>query len=138
MRIWFRLLERDQLCTSCIWALYNKTSVCGYSLSRCAWKKALNLLKKGLLVRGETMEDSKRLRSKLDYRIQQYFKCSSEGSGIIPDVHDEPKDNSSCLSSLLSGSNDEVQDIYIDEKKANENKADADDAEKQAGDEQPV
>ncbi|GKB40420.1 hypothetical protein Tco_0885362 [Tanacetum coccineum] len=66
------------------------------------------------------------------------MKSSSEESGIIPDVPDEPKDNSGCLSSLLSGSNDEFQDIYIDEKKANENKVDADDAEKQAGDEQPV
>ncbi|GJZ60639.1 hypothetical protein Tco_0616455 [Tanacetum coccineum] len=40
------------------------------------------------------MEASKRRRSMLDYRIQQLSKGSSEGSGIIPEVPDEPKDNS--------------------------------------------
>nr|GEX11344.1 isopentenyl-diphosphate delta-isomerase I [Tanacetum cinerariifolium] len=54
----------------------------------------LNLLKKGLLVRGEAMEASERRRIMLDYRIQQLSKGSSEGSGIIPEVSDETKDNS--------------------------------------------
>nr|GEY87120.1 retrovirus-related Pol polyprotein from transposon TNT 1-94 [Tanacetum cinerariifolium] len=44
--------------------------------------KALNLLKKGLLVRREAMEASKR-RSMLDYKIKQLSKGSSEESGII-------------------------------------------------------
>ncbi|GJZ94629.1 hypothetical protein Tco_0666832 [Tanacetum coccineum] len=48
--------------------------------------KALNLLKKGLLVWGEAMEASKRRRSMIDYIIQQLSKGSSEGSGIIPEV----------------------------------------------------
>ncbi|GKC28628.1 hypothetical protein Tco_1035922 [Tanacetum coccineum] len=55
-------------------------------LFRCTWKKAMNLLKKGLMVQGEAMEASKRRRSMLDYRIQQLSKCSSEGSGIIPEI----------------------------------------------------
>ncbi|GJY97162.1 hypothetical protein Tco_0514072, partial [Tanacetum coccineum] len=58
-----------------------------------ACKKALNLLKKGLLIRGEAVEASKRRRSLLDHKIQQLYKGSSEGSGIIPEVLDEPKDN---------------------------------------------
>ncbi|GKD55931.1 retrovirus-related pol polyprotein from transposon TNT 1-94, partial [Tanacetum coccineum] len=69
-------------------------------------KLDLNLLKKGLLVRGEAMKASKRRRSMLDYRIQQLSKGSSEGS---------------------------VQDVSNDEEnKAEENKADAEVAEKQA------
>ncbi|GJZ76997.1 retrovirus-related pol polyprotein from transposon TNT 1-94 [Tanacetum coccineum] len=36
----------------------------------------------------------KRRRSLLDHKIQQLSKGSSEGSGIIPEVPDEPKDNS--------------------------------------------
>ncbi|GJY73447.1 retrovirus-related pol polyprotein from transposon TNT 1-94 [Tanacetum coccineum] len=72
--------------------------------------KVLNLLKKGLLVRGEAMEASKRRRSKFDYRIQQLSKGSSEGSGIILEVLDEPKDNSGSLRSSLSGSDDERED----------------------------
>ncbi|GJR94732.1 putative mitochondrial protein [Tanacetum coccineum] len=101
-------------------------------LFRCAWKKALNLLKKGLLVQGEAMEASKRRRSILDYKIQQLSIGSSEGSGTIPEVLIEPKDNSGSSSSSLSGSNDE------EENKAKENKADAKVAEKQAGNEQPT
>ncbi|GJU67022.1 hypothetical protein Tco_1253281 [Tanacetum coccineum] len=62
----------------------------------------------------------------LIYIIQQLSKGSSEGSGIIPEVPDEPKDNSGSSSSSLSGSNDEVQDVSSDEEnKADENKADA-------------
>ncbi|GKE18912.1 hypothetical protein Tco_1426489, partial [Tanacetum coccineum] len=54
-------------------------------------------------------------------------------------VLDDPKDNSGSSSSSLSGSDDEVQDVSSDKKnKADENKADAEVAEKQAGDEQPV
>ncbi|GJV60110.1 retrotransposon protein, putative, unclassified [Tanacetum coccineum] len=103
-------------------------------LFRCAWKKALNLLKKGLLVRGEAMEASKRRRSMLDYIIQQLSKGSSEGSGIIPEVPDEPKDNSSSSSSSLSWSDDKVQDVSNDEEnKAEESKADAKVVEKQTG-----
>ncbi|GKA41466.1 hypothetical protein Tco_0734059 [Tanacetum coccineum] len=64
------------------------------SLLNAACKKALNLLKKGLLIRGEAVEASKRRRSLLDHKIQQLSKGSSEGSGIIPEVPDEPKDNS--------------------------------------------
>ncbi|GKB38024.1 hypothetical protein Tco_0882966, partial [Tanacetum coccineum] len=61
-------------------------------LLNAACKKALNLLKKGLLIRGEAVEASKR-RSLLDHKIQQLSKGSSEGSSIIPEVPDEPKDN---------------------------------------------
>ncbi|GKB15183.1 hypothetical protein Tco_0849106 [Tanacetum coccineum] len=57
------------------------------------------------------MEASKRRRSMLDYIIQQLSKGLSEGSGIIPDFLDEPKDNFGSSSSSLSGSNDDVQDI---------------------------
>ncbi|GKB06685.1 retrotransposon protein, putative, unclassified [Tanacetum coccineum] len=79
------------------------------------WKKALNLVKKGLLVRVEALEASIRRRSMLDYRIQQLSKGSSEGS-----------DN-------------EVQDVSNDdENKAEENKADAEVAEKQAGNVQTI
>ncbi|GKB14798.1 hypothetical protein Tco_0848721 [Tanacetum coccineum] len=62
-------------------------------LLNAACKKALNLLKKGLLIRGEAVEASKR-RSLLDHKIQQLSKGSSKGSGIILEVPDEPKDNS--------------------------------------------
>ncbi|GKF90601.1 hypothetical protein Tco_0274302 [Tanacetum coccineum] len=62
-----------------------------------------------------------------------------EGSGIIPKVPDEPKDNFGSSSSSLSGSDDEDQDVFSDEeKKADENNADAEVAEKQAGNEQLV
>nr|GEU88082.1 retrovirus-related Pol polyprotein from transposon TNT 1-94 [Tanacetum cinerariifolium] len=71
-------------------------------LLNAACKKALNLLKKGLLIRGEAVEASKRRRSLLDHKIQLLSKGSSEGSGIIPEVPDEPKDNSCSSSSLLS------------------------------------
>ncbi|GJX58779.1 hypothetical protein Tco_0290169 [Tanacetum coccineum] len=40
------------------------------------------------------MEASKRRRSLLDHKIQQLSKGSSEGSGIIPEFPDGPKDNS--------------------------------------------
>ncbi|GJU95671.1 GPCR kinase [Tanacetum coccineum] len=104
----------------------------------CAWKKALNLLKKGLLVLGEAMEASKRRRSMLSYRIQQLSKDLSEGSGIILKVPDEPKDNSGCSSNSLFGSDNEVQDVSSDEEnKANENKADVEVVKKQARNEQP-
>ncbi|GJZ00153.1 hypothetical protein Tco_0517582 [Tanacetum coccineum] len=63
-------------------------------LLNAACKKALNPLKKGLLIRGEAEKASKRRRSLLDHKIQQLSKGSSEGSGIIPEVPDEPKDNS--------------------------------------------
>nr|GEZ28784.1 hypothetical protein [Tanacetum cinerariifolium] len=46
-------------------------------------KKALNLLKKGLLILGEAVEAFKRRRSLLDHKIQLLSKGSSEGSGII-------------------------------------------------------
>ncbi|GJV95298.1 hypothetical protein Tco_1546875 [Tanacetum coccineum] len=57
---------------------------------------------------GEAMEASKRRRCKLVYRIQKHSKGSSEGSGIILEVPDEPKDNSGSSSSSLSGSDDEI------------------------------
>ncbi|GKC05306.1 hypothetical protein Tco_0996916 [Tanacetum coccineum] len=50
---------------------------------------------------GEVVEASKRRRSLLDHKIQQ-FQRFKEGSGIIPEVPDEPKDNSGSSSSLLS------------------------------------
>nr|GEV28428.1 retrovirus-related Pol polyprotein from transposon TNT 1-94 [Tanacetum cinerariifolium] len=59
---------------------------------------------------GGAMEDSKRRISMLDYRIQQISKGSSEASDIFSD----------------------------EENKAEENKADAEVVEKQAGNEQPV
>ncbi|GJR29468.1 hypothetical protein Tco_1105700 [Tanacetum coccineum] len=46
--------------------------------------------------------------------IQQLSKGSSEGSGIIPEVPDEPKDNSGSSSSSLSCSDNEVQDSMVD------------------------
>ncbi|GJR33856.1 hypothetical protein Tco_1209540 [Tanacetum coccineum] len=98
-------------------------------LFRCAWKKALNPPKKGLLVRVEAMETSKRRRIKFDFRIQLHSKGSSEGSGTIPEVPDESKDNSGRSSCSLFGSDIEVQDTSSDE----ENKADAEVTEKQAG-----
>nr|GEY46559.1 retrovirus-related Pol polyprotein from transposon TNT 1-94 [Tanacetum cinerariifolium] len=89
-------------------------------------------------LKGEAMEASKR-RSMLDYRIQKLSKGSSEGSGIIPEVPGELKDNFGSSSSSLSGFDDEVQDVSSDEEnKANENKADAEVVEKQAGNKQPV
>nr|GEV27870.1 retrovirus-related Pol polyprotein from transposon TNT 1-94 [Tanacetum cinerariifolium] len=69
----------------------------------------------------EAMEASKRRRSMIYYRIQQLSKGLSKGSGIIPEVLNEPKDNYGCSSSSLFGSDDEVQDVSSDE----ENKADA-------------
>nr|GEZ77516.1 hypothetical protein [Tanacetum cinerariifolium]GFA30815.1 hypothetical protein [Tanacetum cinerariifolium] len=76
------------------------------------------------------MEASKRRRrSMIDYRIQQLSKGSSEGSGIILEVFDEPKDNFSSSSSSLSSYDNEVQDVSNDE----ENKANAEVAKKQAG-----
>ncbi|GJX38851.1 hypothetical protein Tco_0252154 [Tanacetum coccineum] len=59
-------------------------------------------------------------------RIQQLSKCSSKGSGIIPEVPNEPKENSSSSSSSLSRPDDEVEDVSsAEENKADENKADA-------------
>ncbi|GKB06103.1 hypothetical protein Tco_0834336 [Tanacetum coccineum] len=59
------------------------------------------------------------------------MKSSSEGSGIIPDVLDEPTNNSGSSRSSLSRSDDKVQDVSNDEKnKADENKANTDVAEK--------
>ncbi|GJU53682.1 hypothetical protein Tco_1227396 [Tanacetum coccineum] len=67
-------------------------------------------------------------------RIQQHSKGSSEGSGIIPEVPDEPKNIFGSLSNSLSGSNDEIEDISSDE----ENKAEhGNDIEKQVGEEEP-
>nr|GEY23991.1 retrovirus-related Pol polyprotein from transposon TNT 1-94 [Tanacetum cinerariifolium] len=88
--------------------------------------KALNLLTKGLLVRGEAMEVFKRRRSMLDYRIQKLSKGLSEGSGIILVVPDETKDNFGSSSSLIFRSDGEFQDISSDEEnKTDENKVDA-------------
>ncbi|GKC91314.1 hypothetical protein Tco_1151963 [Tanacetum coccineum] len=72
-------------------------------------KKALNLLKKGLLVPGEAMEASKRKRSMLDHRIQQLSKGLSEGSSIILEVPDEPKTKTELtLEQTQQGVSDEV------------------------------
>ncbi|GJU89199.1 hypothetical protein Tco_1301622 [Tanacetum coccineum] len=73
---------------------HNKSMVEEVTLLNAAYKKPLNLLKKGLLIRGEAVEASKRRRSLLDHKIQQLSKGSTEGSGIILEVLDEPKDNS--------------------------------------------
>nr|GEV89516.1 hypothetical protein [Tanacetum cinerariifolium] len=72
------------------------------SLLNATCKKALSLLKKGLLIQGEAVEASKRRRSLLEHKIQLLSRGSSEGSGIILEVFDERKDNSCCSSSLLS------------------------------------
>nr|GEW16001.1 hypothetical protein [Tanacetum cinerariifolium] len=53
------------------------------SLLNAAFKKALNLLKKGLLIWGEAVESSKRRRSLLDHKIQLLSKGLSEGSEVI-------------------------------------------------------
>ncbi|GJZ66456.1 hypothetical protein Tco_0623152 [Tanacetum coccineum] len=72
------------------------------------------------------MGTSKRRRSNLVYIMQQHSKGLSEGSSIIPEVLDEPKDNSGSSSNSLSGSDDEVQDVSSDEEnKADENKVNA-------------
>nr|GEX47641.1 hypothetical protein [Tanacetum cinerariifolium] len=76
--------------------------------------KALNLLKKGLLVQGEAMETSKRRISKHVYRIQQHSKSSSKASGII--LKTSPMMRKTKLMK----------------------KADSNDVEKQAGEEEPV
>ncbi|GKD22147.1 hypothetical protein Tco_1223850 [Tanacetum coccineum] len=74
-------------------------------------------------------------RERLELLINKLgIKSSSKGFGIIPKVPDEPKDNSGSPSSSLSGSDDKVQGVYSDE----ENKADAEVVEKQAGNEQLV
>ncbi|GJW14395.1 retrovirus-related pol polyprotein from transposon TNT 1-94 [Tanacetum coccineum] len=54
------------------------------------------------ILMGEAKEASKRRKSMLDYRIQQLSKGSNEGSGIIPEVPDEPKDSFGSSSSSLS------------------------------------
>nr|GEW17311.1 hypothetical protein [Tanacetum cinerariifolium] len=51
---------------------------------------------------GEAVEASKRRRSLFDHKIQQLFKGSSEGFGIIPEAPDEPNDNSGSSNNLLS------------------------------------
>nr|GEU68262.1 actin-binding, cofilin/tropomyosin type [Tanacetum cinerariifolium] len=51
-------------------------------LLNAACKKALNLLKKGLLIRREAVQASKRRKSLLDYKIQLHSKGSSEGSEV--------------------------------------------------------
>nr|GFB48203.1 hypothetical protein [Tanacetum cinerariifolium] len=52
---------------------------------------SLNPIDPALLqVDGEAVEASKRRRSLLDHKIQLLSKGSSEGSGIIPEVLDEP------------------------------------------------
>ncbi|GKF70238.1 hypothetical protein Tco_0203295, partial [Tanacetum coccineum] len=77
--------------------------------------------------------------NKLDYRIQQYLKGSSEGSGIVPEFPDELKDISGSSSNSFSGSDDEVEDVSSDDKiKADENKANAEVTMEQAGEEHPV
>ncbi|GJT08635.1 hypothetical protein Tco_0843097 [Tanacetum coccineum] len=65
-----------------------------HSLLNAACMKDVILLKKGLLIWGEAVEASKRRRSFIDHKIQQLSKGSSEGSGITPEVPDEPKVNS--------------------------------------------
>ncbi|GKD36906.1 hypothetical protein Tco_1257113, partial [Tanacetum coccineum] len=59
-------------------------------LLNAACKKSLNLLKKGLLIRGEAVEASKRRRSLLDHKIQQLSKGLSEGS--VHDVSNDEED----------------------------------------------
>ncbi|GJU70353.1 hypothetical protein Tco_1256612 [Tanacetum coccineum] len=75
------------------------------SLLNAACKKALNPLKKGLLIRGGGGDEkaSKRRRSLLDHKIQQLSKGLSDGSSIIPEVPDEPKDNSGSCRKLQAG-----------------------------------
>nr|GEV81097.1 hypothetical protein [Tanacetum cinerariifolium] len=58
------------------WMLYTS------SFLNAACNKALNLLKKELLIQGEAVEASKRRRSLLEYKIQQLSKGSSEGSDL--------------------------------------------------------
>ncbi|GJQ93603.1 hypothetical protein Tco_0004742 [Tanacetum coccineum] len=119
---------------------YQLADIFTKALPRKRFEFLLNKLDmKRLLVQGKAMKDSKRRRSKVDYRIQQHSKGSSEGYGIIPKVSDEPKDNSGSSSSSLSGSDDEGQEVSSNvENKADKNKTDVEVAEKQAGDEQPV
>ncbi|GJS50313.1 hypothetical protein Tco_0600434 [Tanacetum coccineum] len=98
-------------------------------------EESLEYTQERIVGSGAAMEASKRRRSKIDYRIQQHSKGSSEGSGTILEVLDEPKENSGSSSNSISGSDDEVQDISSDE----ENKTkDGNDAEKQAGEEEPL
>ncbi|GJW98140.1 retrovirus-related pol polyprotein from transposon TNT 1-94, partial [Tanacetum coccineum] len=76
-------------------------------------------------------------RERLDFLINKLgMRSSSEESGIILEVPDETKDNSGSSSSSLSRSDDEVQDVSSDEENnVDENKANAEDAHKQARDE---
>ncbi|GJT97418.1 retrovirus-related pol polyprotein from transposon TNT 1-94 [Tanacetum coccineum] len=57
-------------------------------------KRQLFLTTERIADLGEAVEASKRRRSLLDHKIQQLSKGSSEGSSIIPEVPNEPNDNS--------------------------------------------
>ncbi|GJU91225.1 hypothetical protein Tco_1303648 [Tanacetum coccineum] len=70
---------------------------------------------KGLMGKRKPDVDTTTKASKLDYRIQQHSKGSSEGSSIIPKVPNEPKDISGSLRSSLSASDDEIKDISGDD-----------------------
>ncbi|GJU03444.1 hypothetical protein Tco_1113782 [Tanacetum coccineum] len=78
--------------------------------------------------------------SKLDYKIQQQSKGSSEGSGIILEVPNEPNNISGSSSSSLFGFDDEIEDVSSDDKvKVEENKAkEGKDTKEQAKEEPPV
>ncbi|GJU07283.1 hypothetical protein Tco_1123713 [Tanacetum coccineum] len=72
-------------------------------------KLALNLLKKGLLVRGEAMEASKRRRSMLDYIIQQLSKGSSEGS--VQDVSSDEENKADVEVAEKQARNEQLRKI---------------------------
>ncbi|GJY69536.1 hypothetical protein Tco_0472518 [Tanacetum coccineum] len=70
--------------------LIEKLSMRSFNFLKGINWKALNLLKKGLLVRREAMETSKRRRSMLDYINQQLSKGLSEG--FVQDVSNDEED----------------------------------------------
>nr|GEV51715.1 retrovirus-related Pol polyprotein from transposon TNT 1-94 [Tanacetum cinerariifolium] len=101
---------------------------------------ALEIIKKCGMLSSDPIDTPMVEKGKLDEDLwgkpvdPTHYRGSSEGSGTISEVLDEPKDNSASSSSLLFESNNEVQDVYSDD----ENKVDEKVVEKQARNEQPV
>ncbi|GJU27693.1 hypothetical protein Tco_1166314 [Tanacetum coccineum] len=81
----------------------------GRYLLQTLGQEKLEFLMKKVGMQSMSLETMKKLADEteelwclLDHKIQQLSKGSSEGSGITPEVPDEPKDNSGSSSNLLS------------------------------------
>nr|GEY03800.1 hypothetical protein [Tanacetum cinerariifolium] len=85
----------------------------GYSYSDALGTKPRIYLRKDCWFRGKLWKHLKEEEAYLT--IESNNKGSNEGSGIILEVPEEPKDNSGSSSSSLSRSDDEVQDVSSDE-----------------------